>query len=178
MYSEESLILIKKLGGQCDIHYGYLAYVSDCHMTENWMLQTCDFIQNMWCAMLLSKQCLMSFLKKAIEMDFLRQLRAISIIWCFIQLWHIKSSLSGNRGTAWKGSAFTYMAVRSGHPRQNRNHLRLILMSTQFWSSWFPLFWINLYGKTSGIHLSDLVTKTYVTVKKSICIVEAWLPHG
>ena len=40
-----SLILIKKLGGQCDIRYGYLAYVDDCHMTENWMLQTCDFIQ-------------------------------------------------------------------------------------------------------------------------------------
>ena len=27
MYSEVNLILIKKLGGQCDIRYGYLAYV-------------------------------------------------------------------------------------------------------------------------------------------------------
>ena len=34
MYSEISLILI-----QCDIRYGYLAYVNDCHMTDNWMLQ-------------------------------------------------------------------------------------------------------------------------------------------
>ena len=42
MYSEISLILI-----QCDIRYGYLAYVNDCHMTENWMLQTCVFIQSM-----------------------------------------------------------------------------------------------------------------------------------
>ena len=62
MYSELSLILIKNLGGQCDIHYGYLAYVNDCHMKENWMLQTCDFIQNMWYVML-SKQYLTSFLK-------------------------------------------------------------------------------------------------------------------
>ena len=47
MYSEipVSLILIKKLGGQCDIVL--VAYVSDCHMTENWMLQTCDFMQNL-----------------------------------------------------------------------------------------------------------------------------------
>ena len=63
MYSEISLTLIKKLGGQCDIRYGYLAYVNDCHMTENWMLQTCDSIQNMWYVMLSSK-------KKAIETDF------------------------------------------------------------------------------------------------------------
>ena len=35
----------------------------------------------------------------------------------------------------------------------------------------------GLYGKTSGIHLSDLVTKTYV-IKESTHIVEARLPHG
>ena len=43
MYSEISLIFI-----QCDMRYGYLAYVNDCHMTENWMLQTCVFIQGIW----------------------------------------------------------------------------------------------------------------------------------
>ena len=40
-------ILIKKLGGQCDIRYGYFAYVNDCHMTEKGLLQSFDFIQNM-----------------------------------------------------------------------------------------------------------------------------------
>ena len=34
MYSELSLILIKMLSGQCDIRYGYLAYVNGCHMTQ------------------------------------------------------------------------------------------------------------------------------------------------
>ena len=43
MYSETSRILM-----QCDIRCGYLVYVNDCHMTENWMLQTCVFIQSMW----------------------------------------------------------------------------------------------------------------------------------
>ena len=31
MHSEISFILI-----QCDIRHGYLVYVNDCHMTENW----------------------------------------------------------------------------------------------------------------------------------------------
>ena len=26
----------------------WFAYVNDCHITENWMPQTCVFIQSMW----------------------------------------------------------------------------------------------------------------------------------
>ena len=70
MYSEISLILIKKFGGQCDIRYDHdLAYVNDCHMTENWMLQKLVTSYKI-CDMLSSKRYLTSFLKKAIETDF------------------------------------------------------------------------------------------------------------